>query len=178
MLASQPAFGLVAAATSTVDRIVLAGLGIIEYLLCRRLAGRLELDASGRMAGPARAGSTLTTSIVAREVCCMSDRIEFSRTDDGWLVARPSSSRFNMIAGQLTSDIVDYAPDCLELLHVMDEVRSGGSYFSQSDLRLHFGLGQSEKASLEIHWPSGLVEKIEIVAANQILRVVEGEGAP
>ncbi|PYT22207.1 MAG: RNA-binding protein [Acidobacteria bacterium] len=60
----------------------------------------------------------------------------------------------------------------------MDEVRSGGSYFSQSDLRLHFGLGQSEKASLEIHWPSGLVEKIEIVAANQILRVVEGEGAP
>jgi hypothetical protein len=56
----------------------------------------------------------------------------------------------------------------------MDEVRSGGSYFSQSDLRLHFGLGQSEKASLEIHWPSGLVEKLEGVAANQILRVVEG----
>ncbi len=56
----------------------------------------------------------------------------------------------------------------------MDEVRSGGSYFSQSDLRLHFGLGQSEKASLEIHWPSGLVEKMEGVAANQILRVVEG----
>jgi enediyne biosynthesis protein E4 len=56
----------------------------------------------------------------------------------------------------------------------MDEVRSGGSYFSQSDLRLHFGLGQSEKTSLEIHWPSGLVEKIEGVSANQILRVVEG----
>src|SRR5438309_2114905 len=56
----------------------------------------------------------------------------------------------------------------------MDEVRSGGSYFSQSDLRLHFGLGQSEKASLEIHWPSGLIEKLEGVAANQILRVVEG----
>jgi hypothetical protein len=53
-------------------------------------------------------------------------------------------------------------------------VRSGGSYFSQSDLRLHFDLGQSEKASLEIHWPSGLVEKIDSVAANQILRVVEG----
>jgi len=56
----------------------------------------------------------------------------------------------------------------------MDEVRSGGSYFSQSDLRLHFGLGQSDKASLEIRWPSGLVEKMDGVAANQILRVVEG----
>ncbi|MFZ3341492.1 MAG: CRTAC1 family protein [Terriglobales bacterium] len=36
------------------------------------------------------------------------------------------------------------------------EVRSGGSYISQSDFRLHFGLGQSAKASLiEIRWPSG-----------------------
>ena len=59
----------------------------------------------------------------------------------------------------------------------MDEVRSGGSYFSQNDLRIHFGLGQHEKANLEIHWPSGLVEKIEDVSANQILRVVEGKSA-
>jgi hypothetical protein len=57
----------------------------------------------------------------------MSDRIEFSRTDDGRLVGRPSSSRFNLIAGQLTSDIINYAPDCLELLRLMDEVRSGQS---------------------------------------------------
>jgi enediyne biosynthesis protein E4 len=55
--------------------------------------------------------------------------------------------------------------------------RSGGSYFSQSDLRLHFGLGPHEKANLEIAWPSGLVEKIEGVRANQILRVVEGKSA-
>jgi hypothetical protein len=55
-------------------------------------------------------------------------------------------------------------------------VRSGGSYFSQSDLRLHFGLGASDKAGLEIHWPSGLVEKIESVTANRIVRVVEGKG--
>ena len=60
----------------------------------------------------------------------------------------------------------------------MDEVRSGGSYFSQSDLRLHFGLGQHERANLEIVWPSGLVEKIEGVGSNQILRVVEGKSAP
>jgi hypothetical protein len=55
----------------------------------------------------------------------MNDRIEFSRDDRGRLVARPSSSHFNMIAGQLTSDIINYAPDCLELLQVIDAVRSG-----------------------------------------------------
>ena len=58
----------------------------------------------------------------------------------------------------------------------VDEVRSGGSYFSQSDLRIHFGLGQSDTAKLEVRWPSGLVEKVGEVKANQILRVVEGKG--
>jgi hypothetical protein len=55
----------------------------------------------------------------------MNDRIEFSRDDRGRLVARPRSSHFNMIAGQLTSDIINYAPDCLELLQVIAAVRSG-----------------------------------------------------
>jgi hypothetical protein len=58
----------------------------------------------------------------------------------------------------------------------MDEVRSGGSYFSQSDLRVHFGLGKAAQADLEIHWPSGLVEKIPGVKANRVVRVVEGKG--
>jgi hypothetical protein len=56
----------------------------------------------------------------------------------------------------------------------MDEVRSGGSYISQSDLRVHFGLGKAAKADLEIRWPSGLVEKIQGVAANQVITVTEG----
>jgi hypothetical protein len=56
-LLAHTAFGLATAATSTVDRIVLAGLGILEYALCRHLAGRLELDASERMAGSAQTGS-------------------------------------------------------------------------------------------------------------------------
>ena len=42
----------------------------------------------------------------------------------------------------------------------MDEVRSGGSYISQNDMRVHFGLGKATKADLDIRWPSGLVEKI------------------
>lgn len=58
----------------------------------------------------------------------------------------------------------------------MDEVRSGGSYISQSDLRLHFDLKQAAKADLEVHWPSGTVDKIPNVKANQVVTVVEGTG--
>lgn len=56
----------------------------------------------------------------------------------------------------------------------MDEVRSGSSYISQSDLRVHFGLGAAEKADLEIHWPSGVVDKLSGVKANQVITVKEG----
>lgn len=57
----------------------------------------------------------------------------------------------------------------------MDEVRSGGSYISQNDLRVHFGLGQAREAEIEVHWPSGVVDRIR-AAANQVLTVVEGKG--
>jgi len=44
----------------------------------------------------------------------------------------------------------------------IDEVRSGGGYFSQNDLRVHFGIGKAEKVELlEIRWPSGLVETLK-----------------
>jgi enediyne biosynthesis protein E4 len=58
----------------------------------------------------------------------------------------------------------------------MDEVRSGGSYLSQSDLRVHFGLAQAAAADIEVHWPSGVVDKFAAVAANRIYTLIEGEG--
>src|SRR5581483_10391596 len=59
----------------------------------------------------------------------------------------------------------------------MDEVRSGGSYFSQSDLRLHFGLGKAERVNLlEIRWPSGQVDTVKDVPANHLVFVKEGQG--
>jgi hypothetical protein len=57
----------------------------------------------------------------------------------------------------------------------MDEVRSGGSYISQNDLRVHFGLKQSAKADLEVRWPSGMVDKVANVKANQVVIVIEGK---
>jgi hypothetical protein len=59
----------------------------------------------------------------------------------------------------------------------IDEVRSGGGYFSQNDLRVHFGIGKAEKVELlEIRWPSGLVETLKDVKPNQVIVVKEGEG--
>ena len=59
----------------------------------------------------------------------------------------------------------------------IDEVRSGGGYFSQNDLRVHFGIGKAEKvALLELRWPSGLVESLKDIKSNQVIYVKEGEG--
>jgi enediyne biosynthesis protein E4 len=59
----------------------------------------------------------------------------------------------------------------------VDEVRSGGSYFSQSDLRVHFGLGKAEKVeTVEIRWPSGQVDLIKEIGASQLVYIKEGQG--
>jgi hypothetical protein len=59
----------------------------------------------------------------------------------------------------------------------IDEVRSGGSYISQNDLRLHFGLEKRRKIDLiEIRWPSGVVDKITNANVNKILIAKEGQG--
>jgi hypothetical protein len=58
-----------------------------------------------------------------------------------------------------------------------DEVRSGGSYLSQNDLRVHFGLGQARKIdSVEIRWPSGKIDKLSDLAPDQFYSVLEGSG--
>jgi len=61
---------------------------------------------------------------------------------------------------------------------LVDEVRSGSSYISNSDMRVHFGLGASTKIEyVEIRWPSGLVEKFKDLAVDAIHTVKEGTGA-
>ena len=61
----------------------------------------------------------------------------------------------------------------------IDEVRSGSSYISNNDMRVHFGLGKTEKIEyLEARWPSGLVERYLNPRADSILLVIEGSGHP
>ena len=58
-----------------------------------------------------------------------------------------------------------------------DEIHRGGSYLSQNDLRIHFGLGAATKIdSLKIHWPSGHVDSITNLAVDKFYSVLEGQG--
>ena len=61
-------------------------------------------------------------------------------------------------------------------LKQLKEVRAGGSYISQNDPRLHFGLGQSRLMEVQVQWPSGKAELLHDVPADFIYTLVEGKG--
>jgi hypothetical protein len=57
------------------------------------------------------------------------------------------------------------------------DVLSGGSYLSSNDMRVHFGLGTLDKVEgVEIHWPSGSIEKVALSAVDRIYTITEGKG--
>jgi hypothetical protein len=59
----------------------------------------------------------------------------------------------------------------------IDAVRSGGSYLSQNDLRLHFGLEKQIKIDLvEVRWPSGVIDRVGNLNTNKLLTIKEGKG--
>jgi hypothetical protein len=62
-------------------------------------------------------------------------------------------------------------------LRQVDEVRSGSSYASQSDFRLHFGLGSATVAeSIEVRWPNGSTERFSDIPAGNVVTIREGKG--
>lgn len=72
------------------------------------------------------------------------------------------NARIKLIAGGMTQT---------------SEIHSGGSYLSQSDLRVHFGLGDAKKIdSVEIHWPSGKLDRFSNLDVDKFYSVLEGEG--
>ena len=80
------------------------------------------------------------------------------------LVARASAvgARVRVVTGQRTQ---------------MRDVRAGSSYLGQNDQRLHFGLGAATAVDrIEVKWPSGHVEVLGGVAANQLVTIQEGRG--
>jgi enediyne biosynthesis protein E4 len=57
----------------------------------------------------------------------------------------------------------------------MDELRSGGSYFSQNDMRMHFGLDQATKVDMvEIRWLSGQIDQLKDLEVNRLYVIQEG----
>jgi hypothetical protein len=61
-------------------------------------------------------------------------------------------------------------------LKQVEEVRSGGSFLSQNDMRLHFGLGSGTTAAITVRWANGKTENIPSVSANQAITIREGRG--
>jgi enediyne biosynthesis protein E4 len=100
-----------------------------------------------------------------------------SKLDNNWIKVRTIGTKSNRsgIGARLTC--VTHVPGESKPHRQIDEVRSGGSYISQNDLRIHFGLGKAEQVDLlEIRWPSGQLDTIKDLKVNQQLFVKEGEG--
>ena len=88
-----------------------------------------------------------------------------------WVSFQLESEKSNRLA--LNARIRATAADLVQL----GEVISGGSYLSQHDLRVHFGLGSHERVDkAEITWPDGKVETVTNLAADRFYTVREGAG--
>ena len=99
-----------------------------------------------------------------------------SSLSNNWIKVRTIGTKSNRGIGARVKCVTHLVGDAKSHEQI-DEVRSGGGYISQNDLRIHFGLGRAEKVDLlEIRWPSGLVDTIKDIKANQLIYVREGEG--
>jgi hypothetical protein len=57
----------------------------------------------------------------------------------------------------------------------IDQVMSGGSYYSQNDMALYFGLGPATRVSrMEVRWPSGIIQEFKDIPANRRVLITEG----
>jgi len=80
------------------------------------------------------------------------------------LVGRAVGAQVRVVAGDLTQ---------------LDVVRTGSSYLCQSAMRPFFGLGDRDRVDeVEIRWPSGALQLLQDIAANQLLTVREADAVP
>jgi enediyne biosynthesis protein E4 len=88
-----------------------------------------------------------------------------------WISFQLEGTKSNRLA--LNARIKATAGDLVQT----DQVLSGGSYLSQNDLRVHFGLAEHDHLDkAEITWPSGKVETLTNLAADHFIKVKEGQG--
>jgi enediyne biosynthesis protein E4 len=100
-----------------------------------------------------------------------------SKLQNNWIKVKTVGTKSNRSGIGARLKCVTRVPDEKAPHQQIDEVRSGGSYISQNDLRVHFGLGKAEKVDLlEIRWPSGQIDTLKDIKANQVIVVKEGTG--
>ncbi|MHB1700084.1 MAG: CRTAC1 family protein [Acidobacteriaceae bacterium] len=141
------------------------------------------------------AGPGITTAVPARgcafgdydndgdidvAVNCVNALPQLLRNDStwnrNWIKIRTVGTKSNRTGiGARISVTAQTSPAPAKPLVQIDEVRSGGSYYSQNDLRIHFGLDQSKKADIvEIKWPSGTTDTFRNLDANHLYVLQEG----
>jgi len=99
-----------------------------------------------------------------------------SRTGNNWIKVKCVGTKSNRSAIGTRLRCLIKGPDGKSHQQI-DEVRSGGSYYSQNDLRVHFGLGKSDKVDLlEVRWPTGVTESFKDLPVNKLFRIEEGKG--
>jgi hypothetical protein len=98
-----------------------------------------------------------------------------------WIKIRTAGTRSNRsgigarlkVVAETGTPVLEAKPG--SALVQIDEVRSSNGYFSASDLRIHFGLGNAKKVDLvEIRWPSGKVDTLTDLDVNRLYVIQEG----
>jgi hypothetical protein len=89
-----------------------------------------------------------------------------------WITLKLVGTRSNRSA--IGARVSLFAADGMQV----QEVRGGGSYFSQNDLRVHFGLGAATRIDhVVVRWPNGSDEQWKDVAIDRIETLTEGTGS-
>jgi len=114
-------------------------------------------------------------------VNCVNDYPQLLRCDsslkNNWIKVRTIGTKSNRSGiGARLRCITRFAGEAKPHQQI-DEVRSGGGYFSQNDLRVHFGVGSADTVELlEIRWPSGQLDTLKNLKTNRVYYVTEGQG--
>ena len=114
-------------------------------------------------------------------VNCVNDLPQLIRCDsitgNHWIKVRTIGVKSNRSGIGSRVKCVAKLPGIEQPVEQVDEVRSGGSYFSQNDLRVHFGVGKATRVDLlEIRWPSGHVDELKNLDVDRVIYVKEGQG--
>jgi enediyne biosynthesis protein E4 len=102
-----------------------------------------------------------------------------SQTGRNWIKIKVVGIKSNRTGiGARVKVVAKMLPDSPQPMVQIDEVRSGGSYYSQNDLRLHFGLDLAKIVDLvEVRWPSGQIDNFTNLAVNRLYIIEEGSKA-
>ncbi len=111
-------------------------------------------------------------------VNCVNSLPQLLRCDStltrNWIKIRTVGTKSNRAGIGARITVTTAAGPASKPLVQIEEVRSGGSYYSQNDLRIHFGLDTAPTANVDIAWPSGHTDHLKDLPANNLYVVEEG----